>query len=248
MLTTMGVRISDKEIAALIRCAEAGLNQGEAAEITLLSPTTVHRASVQFGIKFHTFRENDNARRKRDNKSSKATKQAAETDAQGQRAKRQAEPKNANRGGLSPCEFNSKKARAGRAVDELKKAKTVSQRKEILIGFNMIEHEIEMARLGRRPQLPMDLREYQSPTSRDEAKQKAMVVAERKRQMIFSCFKKGEDLTAADVGVKIDMAAEEMSVQTISSFLDGMSKQGRLLRYRLPQVKGDRNYWYYFLP
>ena len=244
----MGVRINDKEIAALIRCAEAGLSQGEAAQTTLLSPTTVHRASVQFGIRFHTFRETDNVRRKRYNKSCKATKPAVKTDAKGQRAKEQAEPKNANRGGLSPCEFNSKKARAGRAVDELKKAKTVSERKEILVGFNMIEHEIEMARLGRRPQLPMDLREFQSLSAKDEAKQKAMVVAERKRQVILSRFKKDEDLTAADVAAKIDMDACGMSVQTISSFLDGMSKQGRLLRYRLPQVKGDRNYWHYFLP
>ena len=61
----MGVRITGKEVAALIRCANMGLTQGQAAELTLLSPATVTRAATQYGIRFHTYRENEDGRNAR---------------------------------------------------------------------------------------------------------------------------------------------------------------------------------------
>ena len=59
------VRITDKEVAALIRCANMGLTQAQAAELTLLSPTVVSRAATKYCIRFHTYRENEDGRNAR---------------------------------------------------------------------------------------------------------------------------------------------------------------------------------------
>tara|TARA_R110000764_G_scaffold7045_2_gene25699 strand:+ start:589 stop:1332 length:744 start_codon:yes stop_codon:yes gene_type:complete len=244
----MGVNINGKEIASLVRCAEAGLNQTEAAEATFLSKTTVHRASVQFGIKFHTYRDNENGRQRRSRTSNPSPKTASGFNDRAQREKKPIQSEDAIRGNLSPLEYGRKEIRRKKALEELSKAKTNSEKHEIAYGWNVLEHEIEMARKNKRPKLPMNLKEESSIETRDLIRQKERIAAENKRKIILSCFLKDEELTAADVGAKLNMDAIGMNVPTISSFMDGMAKNGRLSRYRLSFNKKGKNYWHYYLP
>ena len=244
----MAVNINDKQIAALVRCAEAGLNQKQSAEAISLSQTMVHRASVEYGIRFHTYRLEDDGKRKSIVNSRKEAAPIIEIDARRQPQKKPIQSINGCRSSLSTIQFNRKRIRQEKALKNLENAKTIGEKREISYGWNVLEHEIEMARLGKRPSLPMDLREEITPDAREAQQQKIRIAAENKRKIILSCFSQGERLTAADITEKLKIDGIELTVQTISSFMDGMAKMGRLDRYRNAFNKKGKNYWYYFLP
>jgi len=244
----MAVNINDKQIAALVRCAEAGLNQKQTAEAISLSQTTVHRASVEYGIKFYTYRlERDGKRKSIVNRRKEAAPIVA-VDARRQPQKKQIQSINGCGSGLSTLQFNRKRIRQEKALENLENATTIEEKKEISYGWNILEHEIEMARLGKRPNLPMDLRQEITHDAKEAQQQKIRIAAENKRKIILSCFSEKERLTAADISQKLKIDGIELTVQTISSFMDGMAKMGRLDRYRNAFTKKGKNYWYYFLP
>jgi hypothetical protein len=245
----MGVRISDKEVAALIQCANMGLTQGQAAEQTLLSPTTVTRAATQYGIRFHTYRENEDGRNARSAGRNRATKAASEIDDRRQQEEKQAQPKNAIRRNPSSSFNDRKKARRERAIERIDCAKTPAEKKEIAYAWNVMEFEIEMAMLKKRPPLPVPERKKESAAAAmTMAKIEKINAADIVREMIINCFSPGEDLTAREISQKLMEQDVEMTAQTVNGFVNGMAQAGKLSRYKGPSDRYDRTYWRYYLP
>ena len=245
----MGVRITDKEVAALIRCANMGLTQGQAAELTLLSPTTVTRAATQYGIRFHTYRENEDGRNARSAGRNRATKTASEIDDRRQQKEKQAQPKNAIRRNPSSSFNDRKKARRERAIEKIALAKTPAEKKEIAYAWNVMEFEIEMAMLKKRPPLPVPERKRASAVmAMTMAKIEQINAAERVREMIIDCFGPGEDLTAREISQRLSKQDVEMTAQSVNGFVNGMAQAGKLSRYKGPSDRYDRTYWRYYLP
>lgn len=245
----MGVRITGKEVAALIRCANMGLTQGQAAELTLLSPTTVTRAATQYGIRFHTYRENEDGRNARTAKVSAKAKAASDLDDRRQQKEKQAQPKNAIRRNPSSSFNDRKKARKERAIEQIALAKTPAEKKEIAYAWNVMEFEIEMAMLKKRPPLPVPERKKKSAAAAmTMAKIKQINAAERVREMITDCFGPGEDLTAREISQKLSKQDVEMTAQSVNGFVNGMAQAGKLSRYKGPSDRYDRTYWRYYLP
>ena len=244
-----GVKITDKEVAALIRCANMGLTQGQAAELTLLSPTAVSRAASKYCIRFHTYRENEDGRNARTAKVSATAKATNKTNDRRQPEKRQAQPHNATRRNPSSSYNDRKKARRERAIEQVALAKTPAEKKEIAYAWNVMEFEIEMAMLKKRPPLPVPERKRASAVvAMTMAKIEQMNAAERVRGMIIDCFGPGEDLTAREISQKLSAQDVEMTAQSVNGFVNGMAQAGKLHRYKGPSDRYDRTYWRYYLP
>lgn len=245
----MGVRITDKEVAALIRCANMGLTQGQAAEQTFLSPTTVTRAATQYGIRFHTYRENEDGRNARTAKVSAKAKATYEPNDRRQQQKKQAQPQNAIRRNPSSSYNDRKKVRRERAIQQIALAKTPTEKKEIAYAWNVMEFEIEMAMLKKRPPLPVPEKKKESAaTAMTLAKIKQINAADIVREMIINCFSPGEDLTAREISQKLIEQGVEITAQAINGFVNGMAQVGKLNRYKGPSNRYDRTYWNYYLP
>jgi len=245
----MGVRITDKEIAALIRCANMGLTQGQAAEQTLLSPTTVSRAATQYNIRFHTYRENEDGRNARTAKVSAKAKETYEPNDRRQQKEKQAQPQNAIRRNPSSSYNDRKKVRRERAIEQIAFAKTRAEKEEIAYAWNVMEFEIEMAMLKKRPLLPVPEKKKQSAaTAMTLAKIEQINAADIVREMIINCFSPGEDLTAREISQKLIEQGVEITAQAINGFVNGMAQVGKLNRYKGPSNRYDRTYWNYYLP
>lgn len=245
----MGVRITDKEVAALIQCANMGLTQGQAAEQTLLSPTTVTRAATQYGIRFHTYRENEDGKNARTAKVSAKTKAASDLNDRRQQEKKQDQSQNAIRRNPSSSYNDRKKARRERAIQQVDLAKTQAEKKEIAYAWNIMEFEIEMAMLKKRPPLPVPERKRASAVvAMTLAKIEQINAADIVREMIINCFSPGQDLTAREISQKLMEQDVEMTAQTVNGFVNGMAQSGKLSRYKGPSDRYDRTYWRYYLP
>ena len=245
----MGVRITDKEVAALIQCANMGLTQGQAAEQTLLSPTTVTRAATQYGIRFHTYRENEDGRNARTAKVSATAKAANKPNDKRQPEKKQAQPHNATRRNPSSSYNDRKKARRERAIEQVALAKTPEEKREIAYAWKVMEFEIEMAMLKKRPPLPVPERKRASAVvAMTLAKIEQINAADIVREMIINCFSPGEDLTARQISQKLSKQDVEITAQTVNGFVNGMAQAGKLSRYKGPSDRYDRTYWRYYLP
>jgi len=244
-----GVKITDKEVAALIRCANMGLTQGQAAELTLLSPTAVSRAASKYGIRFHTYRENEDGRNARTAKVYATAKAASEPNDRRQQEKKQAQPNNAIRRNPSSSFNDRKKARRERAIEQVALAKTPAEKKEIAYAWNVMEFEIEMAMLKKRPPLPVPERKKASAVvAMNMAKIKQINAAEKVREMIANCFSPGEDLTARQISQRLSEQGVDMTAQSVNGFVNGMAQAGKLHRYKGTSNRYDRTYWHYYLP
>ena len=243
------VKVSGKEIAAIIRCANMGLTQGQAAELTLLSPTTISRAATKYGIRFQTYRENEDGRNARGTKVSAKNKATDEPNDRKQQETKQVQPHNAARRNPSSSYNDRKKARKELAIEQMILAETPSEKREIVYAWNLMEFEIEMAMLKKRPPLPV-------PPKRQESVAQAMSLAKVKqenatakiREKILGCFTPGEDLTARQVSQKLNRKNIEMTAQSVNGFISAMATAGKLERYRGPSGRYDRSYWHYYLP
>lgn len=244
-----GVKVTDKEVAALIRCANMGLTQGQAAELTLLSPTAVSRAAAKYGIRFHTYRENEDGRNARASKVSAKAKATSEPNDRRQQEKDQAKPNNAIRRNPSSSYNDRKNARKERAIEQIALAKTPAEKKEIAYAWNVMEFEIEMAMLKKRPPLPVPEKKRESAVVAIQlAKMKQINAAERVREMIINCFIPGENLTAREISRRLKRQDVELTPQSVNGFVNGMAQVGKLGRYKGPSDRYDRTYWNYFLP
>ena len=243
------VRITDKEVAALIRCANMGLTQAQAAELTLLSPTVVSRAATKYCIRFHTYRENEDGRNARTAKVSAKAKATYEPNDRRQQEKKQAQPQNAIRRNPSSSYNDRKEARRERAIEQIAFAKTPAEKKEIAYAWNVMEFEIEMAMLKKRPPLPVPEKKKESAVVAIHlAKMKQINAAEKVREMILRCFTPGEDLTARQVSQKLLQENVKMTAQSVNGFINGMAQAGKLHRRKGPSGRYDRTYWHYYLP
>jgi len=244
-----GVKITDKEVAALIRCANMGLTQGQAAELTLLSPAVVSRAATKYCIRFHTYRENEDGRNARTAKVSATSKATNKTNDRRQPEKKQAQPHNATRRNPSSSYNDRKKDRRERAIQQVALAKTPAEKKEIAYAWNVMEFEIEMAMLKKRPPLPVTSKKQESVAeAMSLAKLKQANAATKIRTKILDCFKPGEDLTARQVSQKLSRRNIEITAQSVNGFISAMAIAGSLERYRGPSGRYDRSYWHYYLP
>mgnify|MGYP003655082952 CR=1 FL=1 len=52
-----GCKLSDKEIAGIVKCSELGLNQYQTAKILDVSQATISRSASKYGIKFENWRD-----------------------------------------------------------------------------------------------------------------------------------------------------------------------------------------------
>ena len=243
------VKVSGKEVSALIRCANMGLTQGQAAELTLLSPTVVSRAATKYGIRFHTYRENEDGRNARSRAGAEKTKATSKPNDRRQQEKKQDEPNNAIRRNPSSSFNDRKKLRKELAIKQLELAETPAEKKEIAYAWNIMEFEIEMAMLKKRPPLPVTSKKQESVAeAMSLAKVKQADAAAKIRTKILDCFKLGEDLTARQVSQKLSRRNIEITAQSVNGFISAMAIAGSLERYRGPSGRYDRSYWHYYLP
>ena len=213
------VKVSGKEIAAIIRCANMGLTQGQAAELTLLSPTTISRAATKYGIRFQTYRENEDGRNARGAKVSAKNKATDEPNDRKQQETKQVQPHNAARRNPSSSYNDRKKARKELAIEQMILAETPSEKREESVAQAM-----------------------------SLAKVKQENATAKIREKILGCFTPGEDLTARQVSQKLNRKNIEMTAQSVNGFISAMATAGKLERYRGPSGRYDRSYWHYYLP
>ena len=243
------VRITDKEIAALIRCANMGLTQAQAAELTLLSPTVVSRAATKYCIRFHTHRAKEDGRNARTAKVSATAKAASEPNDRRQQEKKQAQPNNAIRRNPSSSYNDRKEARRERAIEQIALAKKPNEKTEIAYAWNVMECELEMASLKNRPPLPVPEKKKESAVVAIHlAKMEQINAAEKVREMIVNCFSPGENLTAREISQKLSKQGVDMTAQSVNGFINGMAQAGKLHRRKGPSGRYDRTYWHYYLP
>ena len=239
----MGVRLSGKDIAGLVQCAEAGMNQRETAEMLEFAPSTVHRAAVQFGIKFDTYRDKSNGRRKQlamdgsksvkppsqYNNSRKPTQPKHSTSAKARRvidAIGNDKQRNRSEAIKKTNEKTIAKKNQRRIDDVLKSDRPNSEKFELIYFIKFLAHEEKHIRQGKRPQFPND-RYIRIANACNERL--------RKRNAIMSELDLNEFKIAADIAF-----GAKLSVKSCSQMLDVIYREGGVDR-RQVQRNGQEN-------
>ena len=234
-----GCKLSDKEIAGIVKCSELGLNQYQTAKILDVSQATISRSASKYGIKFENWRDQTCDKCGVNYCKCENAKAFGVNDFKKQ-ANQPPKPSTTIGGNSRPRKNDPKRDRRNAAIKAIKNEKCPAIQYEIAYGWRFLELQIGNGTINLKSTLTSD---QKAKNRRDEQER-----SEAKRQYILSFFVYGKDLNASDVKELMGKNDIGMSIQTISSFMDGMSKIGRLKRYRFPFKKKGPNYWYYHLP
>ena len=119
--------------------------------------------------------------------------------------------------------------------------------KEISYGWNILEFELEMAKLGKRPALPMQIKTPNKELMQKE-KNRLLKISEDRRHHIISFFEIGKDYTVPELKNMMGDDNMGMNASVISGLMNGLVQMGRLKKYRLDYQKNKPDYWLYYLP
>lgn len=242
----MNVKLKENDIGIMVRCAENGLDQTQTAEILNVSPATISRNAKRFGIKFKTTKDRTCDKCGFDNCVCETAK-AVEVNDREIKATRQTKSNTAIRRNPRAWATDSKKHRKQLALEAIKKEHRPEIIGEIAWGYHVLEFEIEMAKSGKRPALPMQIK---TPNKQQMQKEKTRLlkISEDRRNHIISFFEVGKDYTVPELKNIMGDDNMGMNASVISGLMNGLVQMGRLKKYRLDYQKNKPDYWLYYLP
>jgi len=242
----MNVKLKESDIGIMIRCAENGLDQNQTADVLNVSPATISRNARRFGIKFKTVKDKTCDKCGVDGCVCKTAETAKVDDREVQKTK-QTKLDTAIRGNPRAWAVDKKKHRKELAIAAIQKEKRPEVIKEIAYAWNVLEFEIEMAKLGKRPELPMQIK---TPNKQQMQKEKTRLlkISEDRRHHIISFFEIGKDYTVPELKKMMGDDNMGMNASVISGLMNGLVQMGRLKKYRLDYQKNKPDYWLYYLP
>ena len=242
----MNVKLKESDIGIMVRCAENGLDQTQTAEILNVSPATISRNAKRFGIKFKTVKDKTCDKCGVDNCVCKTAETAKVDDREVQKTK-QTKLDAAIRRNPRAWAVDKKKHRKELAIAAIQKETRPEVIKEISYGWNILEFELEMAKLGKRPALPMQINTPNKQQMQKE-KNRLLKISEDRRHHIISFFEIGKDYTVPELKNIMGDDNMGMNASVISGLMNGLVQMGRLKKYRLDYQKNKPDYWLYYLP
>jgi len=242
----MNVKLKESDIGIMIRCAENGLDQNQTADVLNVSPATISRNARRFGIKFKTVKDKTCDKCGVDGCVCKTAETAKVDDREVQKTK-QTKLDAAIRRNPRAWAVDKKKHRKELAIAAIQKETRPEVIKEIAYAWNVLEFEIEMAKMGKRPELPMQIK---TPNKQQMQKEKARLlkISEDRRHHIISFFEIGKDYTVPELKNMMGDDNMGMNASVISGLMNGLVQMGRLKKYRLEYQKNKPDYWLYYLP
>jgi len=242
----MNVKLKESDIGIMTRCAENGLDQTQTAEILNVSPATISRNAKRFGIKFKTVKDKTCDKCGVDGCVCKTAETVGVDDKEVQKRK-QTQFEATVRGNPRSWAIDKKKHRKELAIAAIQKETRPEIIKEISYGWNILEFELEMAKLGKRPALPIQTK---TPNKQQMQKEKIRLlkISEDRRNHIISFFEVGKDYTVPELKNIMGDNNMGMNASVISGLMNGLVQMGRLKKYRLDYQKNKPDYWLYYLP
>ena len=242
----MNVKLKESDIGIMIRCAENGLDQNQTADVLNVSPATISRNARRFGIKFKTVKDRTCDKCGVNGCVCKTAETAKVDDREVQKSK-QTKLDAAIRGNPRAWAVDKKKHRKEAAIAAIQKETRSDVIKEIAYAWNVLEFEIEMAKSGKRPALPMQIK---TPNKQQMQKEKTRLlkISEDRRHHIISFFEVGKDYTVPELKNIMGDDNMGMNASVISGLMNGLVQMGRLKKYRLDYQKNKPDYWLYYLP
>jgi hypothetical protein len=193
----MNVKLKESDIGIMVRCAENGLDQTQTAEILNVSPATISRNAKRFSIKFKTVKDETCDKCGVDSCVCKTAETSKVDDRKVEKPK-QTEPDAAIRRNSRSWAVDTKKHRKDAAIAAIQKETRKEVIDEIVWGWNVLEHEIEMAKLGKRPALPVQIKKPSKEFMQKE-KNRLLKISEDRRHHIIRFFEIGKDYTVPEL-------------------------------------------------
>ena len=242
----MNVKLKESDIGIMARCAENGLDQTQTAEILNVSPATISRNAKRFGIKFKTVKDKTCDKCGVDSCVCKTAETSKVDDRKVEKPK-QTELDAAIRRNPRSWAVDAKKHRKEAAIAAIQKETRKEVIKEIAYAWNVLEFEIEMAKLGKRPELPMQIKTPNKQQMQKE-KNRLLKISEARRNHIMSFFEIGKKYTVPELKNIMGDDNMGMNPMVISGLMNGLVQMGRVKKYRLDYQKNKPDYWLYYLP